>query len=193
MHVLGIDIAKERFDGALTQENRHYQQTSLANNPKGFRQLVKWLKLHQVSELHVCLEATGRYGEALAEFLHAEGYQVSIVNPAQIHAYGRSKLRRNKNDRLDAQLIADFCFTQEPQAWAPPSLIQRESQEISRHIATLKEDRQRKRNQLSSGLTSPRLRRSSEKNYRLSGQRNRNPGRRTARASFPRPEQSPGD
>lgn len=163
MHILGVDIGKASFDTALTKDNRSFQQESFSNNNKGFKKLARWLTTHQAEEVHVCLEATGRYGEALAGFLHGQGYQVSMVNPVQIHAYGRSKLRRNKNDRLDAQLIADFCYTQRPQTWTPPSLIQRESQEISRHIATLKEDRQRKRNQLGSGLTSPQLRRSIEK------------------------------
>lgn len=159
-HILGIDIAKASFDTALTQDNRSYEQASFSNNRQGFKELVEWLASHQVEEVHVCLEATGRYGAALAEFLHTQGYQVSVVNPAQIHAYRESKLRRNKNDRLDAQLIADFCFRQQPPRWKPPLAIQQESQEISRHIATLKEDRQRKRNQLSAGLTSSRLQRS---------------------------------
>jgi transposase len=30
------------------------------------------------------MEATGRYGEDLANFLYVFGHQVSIVNPAQI-------------------------------------------------------------------------------------------------------------
>ncbi len=160
MHILGIDIAKASFDTALTQDNQSYEQASFSNGRQGFKDLIEWLASYQVEELHVCLEATGRYGAALAEFLHTQGFQVSVVNPARIHAYGESKLRRNKNDRLDAQLIADFCLRQQPPLWTPPLLIQRESQEISRHIATLKEDRQRKRNQLGAGVTSPRLRRS---------------------------------
>ena len=160
MHILGIDIAKASFEAGLTEDNQHFEQESFNNDSKGFKRLAKWLDAHKVKELHVCLEATGCYGDALAHFLHSQGHQVSFVNPVQIHAYGRSKLRRNKNDQLDAQLIADFCFTQKPTLWTPPSQIQRESQQISRHITTLKEDRQRKRNQLASGLTSSRLHRS---------------------------------
>lgn len=159
-HILGIDIAKASFDTALTQDNQSYEQASFSNNRQGFKELVEWLASYQVEEVHACLEATGRYGAALAEFLHTQGFQVSVVNPARIHAYGKSQLRRNKNDRLDAQLIADFCFRQQPPRWRPPLRIQQESQEIGRHIATLKEDRQRKRNQLGAGVISPRLRRS---------------------------------
>jgi len=39
---------------------------------------------------------------------------MSVVNPAQVKAYARSQLQRNKTDRLDAALIADFCRTQHP-------------------------------------------------------------------------------
>ncbi len=56
---------------------------------------------------------------------------------------------------------------QQPDPWLPPSETQRESKEISRHINTLKGDRQRERNQLASGPTSARLRRSIEETIRL--------------------------
>lgn len=167
MYRLGIDMAKESFDVALTADNKHYQMEHFSNSPQGHRRLVKWLSQQGAAEVHICMEATGRYGDELARFVHEQGYQVSIVNPLQIHAYGKSQLRRNKNDRLDAQLIADFCFTQAPPAWCPPTLCQREIQEITRHITTLKEDRQRKRNQLKAGLSSQALHRSIEQNIRF--------------------------
>jgi transposase len=63
----------------------------------------------------VCLETTGLYGDGIASLLHAQVYHVSVVNPARIKAYGDSQLKRNKTDRSDAQLIADFCRTQQPE------------------------------------------------------------------------------
>ena len=85
MHILGIDIAKASFDTGLTEDNQGCEQESFSNNNKGFKRLAKWLAAHQVKELHVCLEATGRYGDALAHFLHSQGHQVSFVNPLRIH------------------------------------------------------------------------------------------------------------
>jgi transposase len=38
------------------------------------------------------MEATSIYGEALAEFLHEKGYQVSIVNPVRIKGFAKSQL-----------------------------------------------------------------------------------------------------
>lgn len=89
-HILGIDIAKASFDTALTQDNQSYEQASFSNNRQGFKELVEWLASYQVEEVHACLEATGRYGAALAEFLHTQGFQVSVVNPAGFTPMGRA-------------------------------------------------------------------------------------------------------
>ena len=53
-------------------------------------------------------------GTPLAEALADAGYTVSVVNPAMIEAYARSRLTRTKTDRTDARLIAQFCATQQP-------------------------------------------------------------------------------
>jgi len=162
-HVLGIDIAKAEMEVALSADNRHFTPATFANDETGHHALCGWLRRQGVSTLHVCLEATGRYGEAVACMLQAQGYRVSVVNPARIHAYGQSKLRRHKNDRLDARLIADFCFTQQPPAWQPPSEIRRTLQELTRELAALKQERQRRRNKLQSGLSSHATRQSIER------------------------------
>lgn len=161
--ILGIDISKATFDVALTGNNQTFHQAEFANTPKGFKELTKWLNGQDVKTLHACLEATGRYGDALATFLHAKGDDVSMVNPSRVHAYGQSKLQRNTTDRLAARLIADFCYTQQPELWTPPSTAQRELQELSREITNLKEERQRKRNKLKSGIDSQRVFRSLER------------------------------
>lgn len=153
-HILGIDISKAKFDVALSANNKDFEQAEFSNNASGYKALHKWLKSHKVKSLHVCLEATGRYGDAVAHFLHEQSHHVSMVNPSRIHAYGLSKLRRNKNDRLDALLIADFCYSQDPTLWTPPSENRREIQELTREIKKLKDDRRRKSNKLKSGITS---------------------------------------
>jgi len=76
------------------------------------------------------MEATGTYWEAVAEFLADRGYQVSVVNPAQIKAFGQSLHTRTKTDKVDAGkvdagLIARFCAQRTPPAWQAPSPAQR--------------------------------------------------------------------
>lgn len=162
-YVLGIDISKAKVDVALTKDNQQYKVAEFANDGYGHEALIDWLQRQGVTEVHACLEATGRYGEALAKHLYDKGYPVSVVNPVRIHAYGKSKLRRNKNDRLDAKLIADFCLTQQPDVWTPPADQRRTLQELTRELDSLKEERLRKRNKLGSGLSSPQTKRSIER------------------------------
>ena len=150
LRYLGIDISKEYFDVSLLS-NGKYQTATFKNNKKGFHQLRRWLKKRGVTTLHACLEATGRYGEALALFLYEQGYTVSVVNPARIKAYAASQLSRNKNDQLDARLIAHFCATQKPPTWSPLSPQLRTLRELVRHLQVLKELRQQQINRIKAG------------------------------------------
>ena len=79
--VLGIDIAKAKFDVALQGPDGRVRRKSCANTPAGFRELEAWLRRHGVTHVHACLEATGAYGDALATWLYDAGHRVSVVNP----------------------------------------------------------------------------------------------------------------
>jgi len=152
-YVLGVDIAKASFDVALaTAAGKVVDTAQFSNDEGGFRALRKWLEQHKAKQMHACLEATGRYGEALAYYLYAQGSAVSIVNPVRIHAYGQSKLQRNKTDSEDARLIADFCATQKPDRWTPPPAEQRQLHDLTRRLDTLKQMRQQERNRLESAV-----------------------------------------
>lgn len=146
--VVGIDVAKDTLAVALWRDNQTLDQTEVANTRDGFKRLQRFLKKRGATPAHVCMEATGRYWEAAAEFLVARGHQVSVVNPARIKKYAESQLARNKTDRLDATLMADFCRTQHPAPWTPPPPAVRELQALVRHLEDLTADRQRQRNRL---------------------------------------------
>jgi transposase len=75
--------------------------------------LSGWYSTMQ-SDVHVCLEATGTYGQALALFLHHTKCRVSVVNPAAVKAFAGASLSRTKTDKVDAELIARFCLAKEP-------------------------------------------------------------------------------
>jgi transposase len=165
--ILGIDVAKASFEVALRRSATNTVQGCFANTAAGFRRLQSWLKRQQIAQLHACLEATGRYGEALATFLYQAGYTVSVVNPARIHAYAKSKLLRHKTDRTDAKLIADFCATQLPPAWQPPSPHQAELQALTRHLEALKQNRLQESNRLKAGNPSAIVQESIEAHLRF--------------------------
>jgi len=118
---LGIDVAKAKLDCALRLPNGKFRSKSIPNSPEGFALLDAWLATHNAAESHVCMEATGVYWEAAAQFLSTKGFTVSVVNPAQIKAYGTSCLIRTKTDKADAKLIASFCAERNPSPWQAPS------------------------------------------------------------------------
>lgn len=151
--ILGIDIAKDTFQASL----RHAGPPAAGefhNTPAGFKQLAAWLKKRQTGQVWACLEATGRYGAALAEYLHAQGHRVSVVNPLAIKRYGESQLTRNKSDTADAALIADYCATQQPRLWSPPTPEVRELRELLHQYDALQASRQQTRNRLAAGFQS---------------------------------------
>lgn len=124
--ILGIDVAKAKLDVALQLVDGKIRSKVVDNTPQGFAILSTWLNKYGVTDLHVCMEATGIYWEAVAEFLADAGHTVSIVNPAQIKAFGAAELVRTKTDRVDARLIARFCVAQRPEPWQAPSPAIRE-------------------------------------------------------------------
>jgi transposase len=153
--VLGIDVAKATVDVVLLYEEASPVHATFDNNANGFKQLKRWLDNRGVQTLHTCLEATGNFSDDLATFLHGVGYTVSVVNPARISAYAKSQLRRNKTDKLDAELIAEFCRTQTPPAWSPPDPAWKELQGLVRHLQDLETTRQSAKNRLSANPASP--------------------------------------
>lgn len=145
---VGIDIAKRKFDVALWRSDRKPRGKTFANTPAGHRELLAWLLRQHDGPVHACMEATGTYGEALAEALADAGHTISVVNPATIEAYGRSQLTRTKTDATDARLIARFCATQHPPAWVPLPREVRALQAFVRRLEALEGMRQQERNRL---------------------------------------------
>jgi len=149
---LGIDISKDSFHVELSF-NEKLRHRKFSNRKEGFTELRSWLTRHKVTQVHACLEATGPYSEALALYLHEQDHIVSVVNPAQIKAFGQSELLRNKDDRPDAGLIRRFCEKQRPARWTPPPAYLRELQALTRHLENLHETRQQQQNRLEATTT----------------------------------------
>jgi transposase len=148
-------MAKAKFDAAFERERKDgtdgtatFEHSTFDNTPQGFKQLAKWLKRHKITHVHACLEATGTYGDALAEFLHQAGHIVSVVNPAQIKAYADSRLSRNKTDKADAMLLARYCRSETPPAWTPPAPELRDLRALLHQLDALKDMRQQEHNRL---------------------------------------------
>lgn len=148
--VLGIDVSKAKHDVVLVIEGKKYHK-EISNDRKGFGHLKRWLGIHQVDHVYACLEATGQYGDDIAKWLFEQGHMVSIVNPARIKHYGQSKLHRNKTDKADADLIAEFCLKEKPAVWKPlnPEITQLKA--LNRRLQDQKANLQQEKNRKKSG------------------------------------------
>ncbi len=147
---LGIDIAKEKFDVCLLHDEQKWSGV-FNNDQSGFRKLDKWMTKRIDDNLHACMEATGRYGEKLAAHLYQANYRVAVVNPFRIKRQGESNLQRNKTDKLDAALIADFCRTQKTTEWHPPTEAEATLKQLVHRLDSLVIDQTREKNRLKAG------------------------------------------
>jgi transposase len=120
------------------------------NAAKGFARLLAVLRRVRVDPAHVriVLEATGVYGRALVEFLHAACLAVAVVNPAQVKYFGVACLRRSKNDVADAFLIARYGLERRPVPERPLSEAERALKALVREREARAGDLTREKNRL---------------------------------------------
>lgn len=110
----GIDVAKAKLDIAIDGCNQGWE---VSNDPAGFLQLAKLLRSRKVNRIG--LEATGGYERDVTEYLRKAGFTVFLLQPRQVRAFAEAMLRRAKNDRIDAGLIAAFTALMEVTREAP--------------------------------------------------------------------------
>ena len=158
--VLGIDLAKAKYDVALQCRDGKNRHKAFPNTPEGHTGLLAWIGRQVDGPVHACLEATGPYGEAVALALADAGHTVSIVNPLAIKAYGQSELSRAKTDRIDAGLLLRYGVAQRPSAWVPLPPDVRALQALVRRVVALQEMREQERNRLEAYPTADVVRQS---------------------------------
>lgn len=132
---VGVDIAKVKFDAAIKCGNKYIEAT-FENTISGFKVFQKWVE-KSTQNAFVCLESTGCYGEPLAEFLVKSHIKVSMVNPMQIKHFSKSILSRNKNDKVDARIIASFAEKFNPVCYIAKTEDEKEMKEVTRLIDVL--------------------------------------------------------
>ena len=145
--VLGIDIAKLDLSVCLLIDSKPYFNSFL-NESEGFKALLKWLKSFKLCNIEVYLEATGKYGNDVSNFLYSKGFTVKVVNPFQIKSFARTKLSRHKTDKIDASIIAEYGVKFESTSYHPLSVEQAELKELYRCSLAIKKQLIYCRNQL---------------------------------------------
>src|SRR3977135_2532925 len=88
--ILGIDVSKNTLDVSIAICTK-VRSKSFSNSSDGWRHLLDWLIAQKLQRVHACLESTGRYSFGIACALYEAGHVVSIINPAQIRDFVRTK------------------------------------------------------------------------------------------------------
>lgn len=122
-YFIGLDIAAADFTASIYQspELPVITKETIKNNQDGFNMLSLWLKEHNISQTNsiICMEATGVYSEAIAQYLAAKGFNVCVEPPLKVKR--AFKPIGHKTDALDSKQIAEYAFRyiDELNPWKP--------------------------------------------------------------------------
>lgn len=157
-YAVGLDVDKASFKACLKVQKPSTKSIvrasrTFSNNLEGFKELEQWIKKHRTfndSMVRIIMEATGVYHEHLAWHLYQGGHQIHVILPLRARRYLQSLGNKSKNDKIDAQGLADMCLQQDLDLWQPCSKNILRLRSLTRQLETLQEARTAFRNQLES-------------------------------------------
>jgi len=102
-YTVGIDVSMDRLDVAILPGG---QRLFVANDAAGWAELVG--RLQRCAIAAIGLEPSGGYERGVVRALLAAGFSVRRINPNKLRQFARARGVLAKNDRLNAQLIAEY-------------------------------------------------------------------------------------
>ena len=97
----GIDTSKAKLDIAIHGQRGVF---TVPNDTAGWAKLA--VQLGNAGVQRIGIEATGGYERGVTRRLQQVGFTVVTLQPLQVKAFAKLRLRRAKTDRIDAGLIA---------------------------------------------------------------------------------------
>lgn len=160
MEYIGIDVSKQKLDVAWLRDATTVKVKCkvFSNDEAGHNALRDWIKANvstTLADVHLIMEATGVYHEAIAYFAHRNNVKVSVVNPAQIADFRKSLAIRHKNDKKDSIAIARFGAALNPVLWQPEPEEIRILKALLTRLHSLETDIRREANRLEKHNASP--------------------------------------
>src|SRR5450755_3583885 len=150
--ILGIDVSKAKLDICVRDANKQRTSLLVPNTAKGFASILTFLQKRglEVQGSTCCLEATSVYSAGIALYLFEHGATVFRVNPAAVHDFMGSELRRAKTDKADAILIAEFAWAKAErlEPWKPLPASYEELRDLVRRLQEIRRAGARTKNQI---------------------------------------------
>jgi len=108
---IGIDLGKESVAAfcGFGETTAHRQTLRFKTSHSEFSRLLKWVTERGVTKGTFVMEASGPYWAPLYAWLIENGQEVYLANPSAPRHFAKSRLKRTKNDRVDARTIAEFA------------------------------------------------------------------------------------
>jgi transposase len=140
MFHVGIDVAKRSHEACVLDASGHtaVQPLKFPNSRTGADKLVSTLQ-ELGGSATIALEASGQYWQGLYHHLVTQGFPVVVANPLQTDAYRSTGVRKVKNDRRDAFVIADFLRIGRVQANYIPGETIMQLRELTRYRMDLED------------------------------------------------------
>lgn len=115
--VIGVDVASGKLDIHDSSKGNHQQ---IDNSCQAIDRLVaKWVK--RKTKILVVMEATGGYEQLLVDALHDADIDVAVANPLQVRSFAKGIGVIEKNDPIDAAVIARFGQVASPKLKEKPT------------------------------------------------------------------------
>jgi transposase len=149
---IGLDVSSKKISIVASKIDDRQKVTIISsgefqNSATGIDNLEKWIRQKtlkiipglQLSDISICLEATGVYHENAAYFLKDKGYRVSVVNPTVAKYYLKGCSINTKNDNVDAKGLARMACEKSLDVWNPISINIIGLRDLTRHYQALQE------------------------------------------------------
>lgn len=120
---IGIDISKTRLDVAVYPQGISF---SVTHTEAGRAELVEKLTGYDING--IVLEATGGLERSVMANLEASGYLTRRVNPLQVRQFAKSMGKRAKTDPIDAEMIARYGQSRQPEITPLPDALTQQMQ-----------------------------------------------------------------
>ncbi len=111
MYYIGIDIAKKAHEVCFLDENGDVldgNSFKIPNTLSGVDKLQSMLEKYGLTPQNslVAMEATGHYWLVLYSWLLEQEFEIKVINPLVTDALRKMRVRKVKNDRIDAEIVA---------------------------------------------------------------------------------------
>lgn len=158
MLIVGIDMAKRKFDAGLWIEHKGQSLGEFTNDDGGYAKMANKLceQFHEAETIKLIIEPTGGYEMGLILYALEQEWLVSLPNPKMVKDWAKGSGWRAKTDRQDAMMLAQYGVEKNPPCYQPLSASMQELSDLVTRQEELKKLLRSERNRLTQYQQRPR-------------------------------------